>query len=208
MRPLRVTLPFALVLPVLAGASSARADSFLEVLGGLAIPAANNNWTNTVDTSPKLGARAGAVGDSGLGGMIQADWTPENLNTSGGSFGVGSADIALHRFRILGDLTVHHRVLPKLIVSARVGAGVDIAHASATFTLLGNTTSSSDTNAGFAFELGGGLWYELGDLQVGGELALPISSHSKHGNATDGNYTFDYTSYDVDLLFGVRVMSR
>jgi hypothetical protein len=210
MRLLRATLLFALPLTLLAGASSARADSFFEVLGGLSIPAGDNNWTNTVDTSPKLGVRAGAVGDKGLGGMVQADWTPENINASGVGFGVGSADVALHRFRILGNLVYHHPVAGKLILSARVGVGVDIAHASASLTVLGNTVSSSDTNAGFAFELGGGLWYDLGDVQVGGELALPVSSHSKHANGvpSDGNYSFDYTSYDFDLLFGVRLLSR
>lgn len=205
MRLLSVTLPVALVL-VTAGA--ARADSFLEVAGGLSIPVGDNAWTNLADTSPKLGARVGAVNDKGLGGMIQADWTPVNLNNNGGAFGIGSADIAAHEFRFLADFTVHHPILPKLLLGARAGAGIDIAHASATVTILGNTGSSSDTNVGFAFEVGGGLWYQLGDVELGGELALPMSWHSKKGNNTDGNYTFDYTSYDIDLLFGVRVLSR
>ena len=82
---------------------------------------------------------------------------------------------------------VHHPVTPKLVLSARVGAGVDLAHASATVTILGNTTTTSDTNAGFAFELGGGIWYDLGGVQLGGELALPIAAHSKHGTGADGN---------------------
>src|ERR1700742_2012488 len=68
-----VTLPVAVVL--LTG-GAARADSFLEVAGGLSIPVGDNAWTNLADTSPKLGARVGAVNDNGLGGMIQADWTP------------------------------------------------------------------------------------------------------------------------------------
>jgi len=203
MRLLHATIP----LVVMSTAGSVRADSFAEVLGGISIPVGDTNWTNNAETSPKIGARVGGVGDSGLGGMLQFDWTPVNLDASGGSFGIGSADIAGHRFRFLGDLVVHHPVTPKLVLSARVGAGVDLAHASATVTILGNTTTTSDTNAGFAFELGGGIWYDLGGVQLGGELALPIAAHSKHGTGADGNYTFDYTSYDIDLLFGVRLFS-
>jgi hypothetical protein len=198
----------AAVILLTAGAATARADSFLEVAGGLSIPIGDNAWTNLADTSPKLGARVGGVNDHGLGGMIQADWTPVSLNNSGGAFGVGSADYAAHEFRFLGDFTIHHPILPKLLLGARIGAGIDIAHASGTVTILGTTGSSSDTNVGFAFEVGGGLWYQVGDVELGGELALPMSWHSKKGNATDGNYTFDYTSYNIDLLFGVRVLSR
>jgi hypothetical protein len=207
MRLPNATLPTAVIL-LTAGAATARADSFLEVAGGLSIPVGDNAWTNLAGTSPKVGARVGGVTDKGLGGMIQADWTPVSLNNNGGSFGVGSVDVAGQNFRFLADFTVHHPILPKLLLGARIGAGIDIAHASATVTVLGNTTSSSDTNVGFAFEVGGGLWYQLGDIELGGELALPISTHSKNGNNTDGNYTFNYTSYDIDLLFGVRVLSR
>jgi hypothetical protein len=190
----------------LPGAS--RADNFAELLGGVSVPSADNQWTSLADTSPKLQARAGAVGTTGVGGMLQADWTPVNLKNSGGSFGIGSADISAHRFRLLADAVIHKSIANKLVITARAGAGIDIAHASAHVTTLGVTTDSSDTDLGFALELGGGLWFDLGGTQLGGELALPIGHHSKHGNNTDGNYTFDYTSYDLDILVGVRMRSR
>lgn len=196
------------VASLLAVPTVAHADSFLEVLGGISIPVGDSDWTNLAESSPKLEARAGSVGESGIGGMLQADWTAVNLDNSGGGFGIGSADVAAHRFRVLADLAFHKRIAPKLVASVRAGAGIDIAHASATVTVLGNTAHSSDTNVGFGFELGGGIWFDLGSAQVGGELALPIGSHSKMGNNTDGNYTFNYTSYDIDLLLGVRLLSR
>jgi len=206
MRLLSVTLPAAVVL--LTG-GAAYADSFLEVAGGLSIPAGDDNWTNLADTSPKLGARVGAVNDKGLGGMIQADWTPVNLTNDGGAIGqVGSIDFAGHNFRFLADLTIHHALLPKLLLSARIGAGIDVAHASITASSPLGTSSTSDTNIGFAFEVGGGLWYPMGDLELGGEIAVPMGWHSKHGNYSDGNYSFDYSMYNIDLLFGVRVLSR
>jgi hypothetical protein len=205
MRLPHATIPLVLMSTV----GSARADSFAEVMGGISIPIADSNWTNTAESSPQIGARAGAVNEKGIGGMVQFDWTPVNLDTSGGSFGgLGSTDIAAHRFRFLADLVIQRHVMPKLVASGRVGIGLDIAHASASVTVLGNTTSSSDTNLGFGFELGGGLWYDLGDIEIGGELALPVAAHSKHGDGSDGNYTFDYTSYDINILFGARFFSR
>ena len=148
MRPLLL----AAVLAVLVVPAVAHADSFLEATGGVSIPIDDSNWTRTTESSPKLGVRVGAVGDSGL--------------------------------------------------------GIDILHESASGTILGTSFNSSDTDTGFAFELGGGIWYDLGSAQVGGELALPIGHHSKQGNNTDGNYTFDYTAYNIDILFGVRVMQH
>jgi hypothetical protein len=197
---------------VLAVPAAAHADSFLEVTGGISIPVGDDNWTKTAESSPKIGARVGAVGDdNGIGGMLQADWTPVNLDSGGGgSFGFGTVDVAAHRFRVLADLAFHKRVAPKLLVNLRAGAGIDVAHAAASGNVLGVNFSSSDTNVGFGFEVGGGLYVDLGSAQIGGELALPIGHHSKQGSTppSDGNYTFDYTSYDVDILLGVRFVSR
>jgi len=207
MRLLSVTLPAAAVL--LTG-GAAYADSFLEVAGGMSIPVGDDNWTNLADTSAKLGARFGAANEHGLGAMLQADWTPVNLNYTGGAIPGASIDFAGHEFRFLADFTIHHPILPKLIFGGRAGVGLDIAHASTTIVIGTSTTSSSDTDLGLALEFGAGLWYPIGNVEIGGELALPIATHSKHGTVpqTDGHYTFDYTSYDIDLLFGVRVLSR
>jgi hypothetical protein len=204
---MRAHASFAVVLVVALPAAS-RADHFADVLGGLSAPSSDSQWTALADTSPKLAARAGTVGTNGLGGMLQVDWTPINLKNSGGSFGIGSADISAHRFRVIADAVLHKAVTSRLVLSARAGAGLDIAHASAHVSVLGVAADSSDTDVGVALELGGGLWFDLGSTQIGGELALPIGHHSKHGDNTNGNYTFDYTSYDLDILVGVRFLSR
>jgi Outer membrane protein beta-barrel domain len=198
MRLLNATLP----LVVMSTVGSARADSFAEVMAGVSIPVADSSWTDTAESSPQIGARAGAINPRGLGGMVQFDWTPVSLDTS--SF--GTADFAFHRFRLLADLVIQRHVAPKLVVSGRVGIGLDIAHGSSHESITNN--NSSDTDLGFAFELGGGLWYDMGDIQLGGELALPVGAHSKKGNGADGNYQFDYTSWDINLVFGVRLFSR
>jgi len=198
MRLLHATIPLVLMSTV----GSARADSFAEVMAGVSIPVADSSWTDLAESSPQIGARAGAVNDNGIGGMVQFDWTPVSLDNSS----VAGVDFAFHRFRFLADLVIQRHVMPKLVASGRVGIGLDIAHASAHASVI--NANSSDTNLGFAFELGGGLWYDMGDLQLGGELALPVAAHSKKGNGSDGNYTFDYTSWDINLIFGVRLFSR
>ena len=96
-----------------------------------------------------------------------------------------------------------HRVAPKVTITARAGAGVDIDHAGYSVTVLGSTTSNSDTNAGLAMELGGGAWFDVGSMQLGVEAGLPIGLHS-HKASQAGDITFDWTAYDFDLLFGVR----
>src|SRR5258706_324047 len=97
-------------LTLLLTAPLARADSFAEVVGGIAIPIANDSWTKVVETSPKLSLRAGAIG--------------------------------------------------------------------------------------------GGVWFRVGGTELGAEVALPIGYHSKKNQ---NGISFDYTSYDLDLLFGIRI---
>lgn len=191
-----------LVLVLVAISAPARADSFAEIVGGLALPVGNDTWTKTVDPSPKLGVRAGAMSGE-LGGMLALDWTPETLDNNGGSFGIGATSAAAHRFRAIASAVFRHRVAQKVTISARAGAGLDLAHASYELSILGSTSSTSDTDLGYGFEFGGGVWFDVGGTQLGVELALPIGKHSKRATQT-GDITFDYTSIDIDLLLGIR----
>jgi hypothetical protein len=189
---------------LLVTAGAAQADGNLELAGGISIPAGDNNWTNIADTSPKLGVRIGDFPHDGdFGAMLQADWTPVNLNNSGGSFGVGYAAADAHVFRILIDFAAQHHVTEHIVISGRAGIGVDLAHAAGSVSVLGFTGSRSDTDAGLAVEFGGGVWYDFGGTQVGGEIALPIGNHSSPSE--NGSIPFQYAMYDVDLLAGVRL---
>jgi hypothetical protein len=183
--------------------AAVHADGNLELAGGISIPAGDNNWKNIADTSPKLGVRIGDFFKPDFGVMLQADWTPVNLNNSGGSFGVGYAAADAHVFRILIDFAAQHHVTEHIVISGRAGIGVDLAHAAASVSVFGFTGSRSDTDAGLAVEFGGGVWYDFGGTQVGGEIALPIGNHSSP--AENGSIPFQYAMYDVDLLAGVRL---
>jgi hypothetical protein len=185
-------------------AATAHADGNLELAGGISIPAGDNNWENIAHTSPKLGVRIGDFFKGGdFGVNLQFDWTPINLNNSGSSFGVGDAAANAHVFRILIDPSFQHHVTEHIVLSGRVGIGMDIAHASGSVSVLGFTGSRSDTDVGLAVEFGAGVWYDFGEAQVGGEIAVPIGNHSSPSE--NGSIPFQYAMYDIDLLAGVRL---
>lgn len=188
-----------LCLAVLAIATPARADSFLELAGGISIPLGDDEWTNLVESSPKLALRAGAVPKQ-LGFVVSADWTP--VNTDAGSWSVpgASGDVSAHRFRILVGPMIRHAVSNTLSVTATAGIGADIAHASAEATVLGANFESSETDVGLGFEVGGGVWFKVGGVEVGGQVAVPFGIHDDDNDTLD----FSYTSYDFEILGGVR----
>lgn len=197
----------AIALALLLASAPAAADSFVGASGGVMIPLGdsksdNSGWSDQVSSSPKIGARIGAVGAQGLGGMVTADWTPISYN-----FDNQFADVSAHRFRILAHVLFEKLVAPRLTVAFRAGGGIDIAHASASATLLNMTFEASDTDVGWGVEFGGGVWWSVGGLDIGGEVALPFGGHS-HTASKSGEITFDYTSYDLDLLFGIRLRSQ
>jgi hypothetical protein len=188
-------------------AHTARADNFVQALAGVQLPAGDSDWTDTADVSPKLQVRAGTL-QHGLGGMIAFDWTPEQLTsrlTMPAGFNTGAS---AHRFRILVQGLVRQPVGPKLALEARGGVGLDLAHASYDYTLLGVHQQDARTDVGYALEVGGGAWWHLGSgsLEVGAELAVPIGHHDSPSQ--NGSVGFVYTSYDIDLLFGIRAFSR
>jgi hypothetical protein len=179
--------------------ATARADSFVEIAGGVMLPVANDDWTNAVDVSPKLGIRLGG-GRPDIEGILVADWTPAQAKAD-----PLFTDVSYHRFRILAGAQLRHAIAPNIRLSARLGLGIDIAHASYTvdIPILG-TTSGSDTHTGFAFEPAIGIWYAFGKTEVGFELAVPIGSHDRDADPQTGQIGFHYTSVDVDLLGVVR----
>jgi hypothetical protein len=199
------TTAFVAVL-VLACPLVARADGFGTIVGGVALPMGDDTWTDTVNSSPTFGLRAGGLGGQ-LGGMLTVDFTPVDLTASGGSFGFGSATASAWRTRVLAQLVFAHRLARAITISGHAGAGVDIAHASYDLTLLGQHSSHGNTDVGYALEIGAGLWFDLSPtVQLGADVALPIGHHQT--KATSPDITFDYTSYDLDLLAGLRFSSR
>jgi hypothetical protein len=188
---------------VLALAAPARADSFVDIFGGMSIPIGDDDWERTVDESPKIGVRVGAFPDR-IGGFLQADWTPVNQEADEGPFPGGETDISAHRFRMLAGAMLRHPISNTLVFSGRAGLGIDIAYASVSGNIAGFEIDESETDAGLAVELGAGLWFKAGSVEVGGEVGLPMAFHDDDNQQID----FVYNSYDLDLLVGVRFVSQ
>jgi len=196
-----------MVLAVLLGAAPARADGFVDVAGGVAIPV-ENYWWRLNNPSPKLGVRLGATMHANpvwsIGILASGDWT--YVRSFPGEFGFDFAADRFDRFRVLSSLIVLHPVAAKVAVGIRIGAGADVAHASHAFRFGGTTQSRSDTDAGFAFEAAAGAWYDIGArAHVGGELGAPIGHHAEQPPPSSKVAWFDYTSVDIDLLIALRV---
>jgi Outer membrane protein beta-barrel domain len=194
-----------LCVALLAIATPARADSFVDIFGGLSLPTADDDWTDTAESSPKLGLRLGSVPHE-IGGFLQADWVPTNTDAQSATFPGGSTDISAHRFRIGAGALLHHPISNTLVVTGRGGIGIDIAHVSASYNILGATGEVSDTDVGLGLEFGAGLFFHAGNLEIGGELGIPIGFHD-HDGGTD-RIQMKWTSVDIDLLFCVRFLSH
>jgi hypothetical protein len=126
------------------------------------------------------------------------------VNTNAdGAFG-GALDVSAHRFRLLVGPVFQHSVSNTLVVTGRAGIGADIQYVSTEVDVFGTTVEDSESDVGLGLEFAGGLWFRLGSVAVGGELGLPISMHDDDNE----NIDYNWTSIDVDLLFGVRFTSR
>ena len=184
-------------------AAPAAADSFVELAGGLSIPIADDDWTDVAESSPKIALRLGAFPQN-LGAFLQADWTPVNTDATGGQFPGGNADISAHRWRMLVGGLFRHSISNVLTFQGRAGIGADIHYLNVAVEFLGNRAEESETDVGLGLEFGAGLWFRSGNLEIGGEIALPIGIHDDDNQ----NYDFVYTTYDIDFMLGVRFLSN
>lgn len=189
-----------ITLAILLTPSIAAADSYFQISGGLSVPVGDEDWDNNAESSPKLGLRAGGMSGN-IGGVVSADWTPQQTDAE--EFYGNSAEISAHRFRLLGGIGFEARANRALIITSRLQVGADIAYASASYNVFGIRGETSKTDVGFAFEVGVGLWANVGSVQIGGEVALPVAVHDNPPEML-GDIGMEWTSYDFDMLFGVR----
>lgn len=188
-------------LALLCAPAAAHADSYVGLVAGLDLPLSDDQYTDTVDTSPVLGLRVRAY-PKAIGGYLSFEWMPADVK-SDGAFGL---DVSAHRFRLIVGPELYHPVSNVLSVTGRAGVGLDIAHSNVSGTILGTTVDSSETDLGIGFEFAGGLWLHVGGLEVGGEISLPVGIHDDDPNEND--YDYDYTAVDLQIMAGVRFVSR
>jgi hypothetical protein len=188
-------------LVTLALPLTARADSFGEVVAGVAIPLGDDDYADVVDESFKLGLRGGSMPAGGIGVEGSVDWTAINDDIGGSVFGQ-SFDVSWNRFRVLAGArvgTIMGGDTP-VLVFGRAGAGVDLVHVSVTAEVLGVESEDSETDAGLALEIGGGALVSLGSVAIGAQIAVPMGFHFEDDDGDDSTIDHDYTSYDLDIL--------
>jgi hypothetical protein len=180
---------------------TARADSFGEVVAGVAIPLGDDDYSDVVDESFKLGVRGGSMPAGGIGIEGGVDWTSINDDIGGEVLGQ-SFDVAWNRFRVLAGARFG-KVMggeTPVLVFARAGAGIDLIHVSVTTEILGNETEDSETDTGLALEVGGGALVSLGSVAIGAQIAVPMGFHFEDDDGDASTFDADYTSYDLDIL--------
>ncbi len=175
-----------------------------EGLVGGSQPLSDPSWTGSVRTSPAVGARFGARRGA-LGALVSADLGFEQLKTPSQILPFSTNEQTLRRWRFLAQFAYEHRPIPDLALEGRVGIGIDYVDASYNTSQGGAVPASFDeSDIGLALEVAGAAWWRVGDsVDLGGTLALPIAHHA----ATSGSASFQYTSYDLQLLLGVRFSS-
>ena len=202
---------FVASLLVLAVPARAHADSlgFITAGGGLAQPVADSRWSDGAQTGVKLHAGAGIVRTVGALATIDATWLgaphPSKL------FPLSAYHEGLWRMRILGHALVElpHVVDPRLSVMVRAGIGADVLYETWDRLMNQSYIADSHVHTGFGFEVGAAAWFEVAlGIDVGAEVAVPMSIHHSDAVNTTVPGALEYTSVDIDLLLGVRLTSK
>jgi hypothetical protein len=195
-----LTRSIVVVAVMCAMSQRAMADSYLELLGGMAVPLADDDYEDNVEPSLKLGVRF-ASGNPGGGLEVGFDFTPVNIG-----FETGNFDVGIERYRIQAGGRFLRPVGSKAHVFGRAAAGLDIVHYSTSGQILGVEIEASETDVGIAFELGGGVLIDVGPVSIGGQLAIPFALHFEEDDPDDNNDAdLEYTGIDLDLLFFVAI---
>lgn len=190
-----------LALALVAVPSLAHAGGFAEAVVGGMVPLADDEYTDTVDGSLKLGVRAGGLSAAGAGAELTLDFTPVSFN---GPTTFGDVETTARRFRALIGGRYQTPVGKAGFVLARVGGGLDVGNVTTQGTVIGIDVDEGQTDLGLALELGLGGGVRLGQLYVAGQLAFPIALHFDDDDPADNHdYDFEYTAVDLDLLFTV-----
>jgi len=186
---------------LIAGSSAAHAEGALfEADAGIAAPVGDDSYDRNVDNSFKLGARLGTR--TSFGALdLGVDFTPYSDNLSNALI-----DVDIQRFRFLFGARWNHPISPKAHVFVRGAAGLDLIHYHASGTVLGITVDQSETDSGIGFEIDTGILFDVGKVQVGAKLGIPLGFHFNGDDPNDpADADLDYTAVDVDFAFVLNV---
>ncbi len=186
---------------VVAASSVAHADGALfEADAGIAAPIGDDSYDNNVDNSFKLGARLGT--NTTFGALdVGVDFTPYSDNLSS-----ALVDVDIQRFRFLFGARWKHPIAPKVHMFVRGAVGLDLIHYHASGSIGPIAVDQSETDAGIGLEIDTGILFDVGKVQLGAKLGLPIGMHFNGDDPNDpADADLDYTAVDIDFAFVLNV---
>jgi opacity protein-like surface antigen len=199
-------LGVVLLLPAVASATE---RGYLEVGGGGALPVADGTYRDEFGAGPSLWAAAVLnprnpptyAWMAPFAVEMSFDWTFIGEDRGGE---VETLSVDFNRYRLLLAGRYHRTIRDGLIAFARAGAGVEILAWDQRGKIGGIQTSDSDAHLGVALELGAGVRYRMGAIDLGGQLALPMALH-QHETYGQG-IEVDHFGIDLAARFTVGIV--
>ena len=199
-----------IVVALLLGLSSlAYADDFasFELAAGGHLPVGDAAWKGA--TSGSLAAFGGAAWH--MGNHFGVLGSGEALDPVGLHSPPSTYKLSILRLRFLVHGFYEDEIVPHLTFSARFGVGIDTMFVNWDMPAGGNASYRSEQISALALEPAAGLWYDAGiGVQVGGELALPISMSrdSQIVGSQLAGQSASFATYEFAMLAGIRITSK
>jgi hypothetical protein len=197
-----------IVVALLGLGSLAHADDFasFELAAGGHLPVGDSAWQHATTGSPAaFGAAAWHMGEHfGVLGSGEA-LDPLGLVSPSGTY-----KLSILRLRFLAHAFYEDKLVPHLTLSARFGIGVDTMFVNWDMPAGGSASYRSEQISALALEPAAGLWYDAGiGIQVGGELAVPISAgrDSQIVGSKLAGEPASFATYEFAVLAGIRFTS-
>lgn len=199
-----MTLALALALPAAAGAQDGRVEGFfIEVPVGLATPIAEGEWELSADASFVTGVQLGYL--IGLGGWSagigpEVGFTYLFANVEDKDWHGGrDDDVYIGRLMLIGGARFVV-AFGSAMLYARMGVGLDYAHASWDEHVGRLGEDKDDSDAGVGMLVGAGMGYMLADwIALSAQFDFPVGFHDHDARRLPVNLDGD----KIDILASV-----
>jgi hypothetical protein len=197
-------------IAVVGGAHSpavAEGSGFLFFGGGATIPVGDSTWNQSGEPGPTI--KAGAAMHRGAGAMLTLELSDIHVSSAANVYPIYAENPSLRRLRVLGHAIYElpNALESGMALTVHAGFGLDRVYSYYEQVIAATTFEYTATFNGYAFELGAHIWFDLATgIDLGAELSLPISTHSAI-RASGDPVGFNYTSFDLDIMFALRFTS-
>ncbi|HUJ61756.1 MAG TPA: hypothetical protein VLX92_24800 [Kofleriaceae bacterium] len=173
-----------------------------ELLAGGGLPIGNSVWRGGVGPNATLVGRGGASW-KWIGGQLSAQYTHDGVSGGSSFVPTASSSRGIQSVRVLGNVTFDYRVNPWMLVSGRLGAGAELLFVGYRDEFQQHVTYE---DTGLALELGGAVWFDVADVELGASVELPYASHSTA--IQEEGLMLPSATYAAELLVGIRIVGK